>query len=394
MDDKLPWNEQDLELIREKLDLPLILRAKKSAPDYRADALARYNSRFKEETAVPILESVKSEPRPDFDKRGLDLLAVRLIRHRLTNYADFCLPKPRTALNNLVWLIGFLKASNKIGLAYPELASAVSYETIKRVSREDRILLRQTMIDLADTTSVEMPIQTYAELQASVVKSLNRQGRRKDPEGVRLDIANLDAKDTEVINTEIVSRFIDRTQPLGRAVLDPYNHSVVRERICGNALTSLGEQYPELREVCQRHIDGLQQKTATLTHIAFTKEDTKIFGSSLKRVYNKVIMDYNARFAAAINEGSEARLYLEGASDATLSIVRALAVWTLLSKFSRYDEFMVTAESMAEPSASIQKHRVRELFLARIQEHYPELTGAVQAELRLLHPEPELATAS
>lgn len=394
------WDAGEIELIREKLSLPLTLRAKKSTVDYRDAAFARYNAGPRGGTMSRGRASVKQHQRSDFDKYGLDLLTVKLLRHANTNYDDFCSPKPRTAVTNLVWLIGFIKAGNKIKSAFPELAGAVSYEAIGRVSGADRILLRDTILAMADATSMPMPIATYEKLQRKVVKSLNKRGQLNDPQGVRLDMTNLDDNALEEISNEIVSRFMsgnvaELANQLGVAVLDSYNQSLVRERIRGKALTSLADKYPELREACHRYISEGRETTAAHTEFTFTSEDLRIYTPSLTGIYYRVIGDYNTKFATEIVEGTIPRLYLAGAPETVLSMVRALAVWTLLSDFSRYDEFILSTETMPEPMASIQKDKIRKLFLEKIQEHYPELTEAIQAEIRILNrkskPEPAIA---
>lgn len=386
MYDNLPWNDKELELIQIALAIEPKLTGIRPLLEHRYEAIDRYKSHFKGSATSEILDGIDPSQLGDLDKYGFDLLTLRNIRHRHTNYAQFWDSKSKSALHNTVWLIGFLKVGKAIKLQFPELAHAITLETIRRVSVKDRALLRNTILTLADHTRVGIFTQPYAELRSNTANRYNKLRLPHEPTKLPMDASSQDeimkARINEQIVTDFISRNCDRAlRKLGISMLDDYHAFVVRERVGRKAFSALADSYPELADACQRRADTYSVRLNNLMDIIVGKGRSTIYAPAISSVLARTAKAYNLEHSNGILEGTEPRLYLKGSAQ-----VNAEAVRHILSHFSRYEEFMDIAASLPAPMASTQTVKIRGIFLNKVQEHYPELTEAIQAELRRLAP--------
>lgn len=399
MNDNIRWNQKELERIQDALTIVPVVTRDRSLERFRAEAHDRYNSRFNDwTTGETLFDHIDPSSLAGADQHASDALTVRNIRHRYTNYARFWDGKERTPLHDIIWLIGFIKVEQRMKSLFPELADAISLETIKRVSAKDRATLRATIFHLVDKTTINIQPIPYAELCFSAAEGYNTKRLPHEPSKSPMNASEQDEAMQQRIKEEIVSRCIDdhSTPPVfyGLHVLDAYNQSVARERHNRKALDALADYYPELAETCQRRIDKYSKKTRNLMDINLGSRDLVLYGSASKKVFMTVIKTYNNEHEIGILDGRKPNLYLDGAPQAIRTKIHALAVEHILTHSSRYPEFIDIVGSMPEPTASIQKAKIRRLFLDMVPQRYPEHTEAVQVELRLLTPEPEAAIAS
>lgn len=401
MYDNLPWSASDLQIIKDRLARNSFVPRQYSLAHLRAEAMERHQTAI----APSITNTDESEsnlPHSDFDNYASDMIAVRHTRHCHTNYAGFWKDYQKTPLGMFLWLIGFLKVSAHMKYQFPKLANAISLETIARINTEERMLLRDTVLYLADER-LDIPEVPYSELRSAGADLYNENHNFSKSFVFAMHIPtrdkSLEARVKNLMVEQIISEYLEpAVRRLAPRILDEYTAAVVRERVYRNALTTLARRYPPLSSICKRHIKESSENTARCMDIHLNMTALTIHTPMLDRVCFKALHAYNYKHMADIRDGKKPKLHLIGASQEVLKndlpAIRALAVPYILSRYSRCDEFMDIAGTMPEPMVSIQKDKIRRLFLEKVQEHYPELTDAVQAELRLLTPKPEAAIAS
>lgn len=388
------WTERELELIRTTLAIKPLVDAEHSVKAYRTKASRIQTAIARQRRMLAPNDSVQHQPRykPDPDDH-----TVALIRQSHSNVRAFQHEQESRVSAALVSKIGHLKISKQMQSAFPALKDAIVRDTRKRVSSIDRILLRQAVLRLADETKIDIPVIPYSELWLSTVENYNK---RLQPQHASqaMDASSPDEKMRKRIREEIVVRIgaqhlYPLVTQLGVDIVDSYTDAVVRERIYCNGLSVISYHYPDLAERCQRHMKMYRGLTIKRMNLKLTSDETEIYADAFWKVCKRVCETYNERYRNDIQNGTKLKLWFVG-TETLPATMSALAVRDILSRSSRYDEFMDVAESLPEPMAAFQKEKIRRLFLNRVQEHYPELSETVEAELALLTPETEAAIAS
>lgn len=382
------YSERDLKIINHRLNLSVSLLANRgSLEDLRAEAAAGHG-----------LEHVKV-----FDEFGMvhnrDLRAVRHIRHQYTNYESYWRWEESDHVRRILWVIGFAKTSGMLRKAYPELVAAVDYEFLNRVTFDDRLLLRDIIFRLLDMTTIQVPDIPMSVLHTKAVESLNRALARDHPDVQPVTADSRDALDQQSIKKQILldyisERLTDEPKRLGLTLLDGYNRALARERLYGKALDAFSGKYPGLQEVCDKRMELYRETTALNLDWSFYVSDLTLGAPDLKDIYKHVIKKYSDGSMSQTISGLRPDLRLEDAPPALANMIRSLAVETILNNFSSYPQHMARAVLMPEPQSSSQQANIRMLSLGRVQEHYPELSEVIQAELRLLPSMPEAAIAT
>lgn len=371
------YSERELKIINHRLNLSIVFRLKKPLDDLRVEAMSGHE-----------LEHVKV-----FDDFGTtqnrDLLVLRHIRHTYTNYESYWRLDEPARVRHILWIVGFIKAAGMLQRAYPELATAIDYEVLNRITTDDRILLRDIIFRLLDMTIIQAPTVPLSDLCGKAVESLNKNLSSGSPEAQPVSAESCDPLVQRSIKKQILLDYIqfdltDEPKRLGLGLLDGYNRALARERLYGKALDAFSNRYPELTEVCEERMSMYREQTAVNLDWSFRASDLTLVTADLKDIYTHVIKNCSDGSMAQTIHGLQQDLPLEKAPVAVAGIVRVLSVDVILNNFSSYPKYMMRAVLLPEPRSSLQQARIRRLSLDRVQERYPELSDVIETELRLL----------